>query len=234
MFCILVSLAAIGHTRAQTQPDIYDFFRLGEIIDTCASSLYNTAIADQIAEKYEEHLQFLRKLGAPEKLVSSFMTFRDVAIRTPWKKSKREWSDAERDAQSKAWQHGVLDPDARDEWLKTLADHGFHYTLGGVSMMAAYIIGHDILDRGDSISAQSSSIHSAGAWSKILQTNASFAEARSKANPAVLGALTKLTSIVARMDDPLAGGELTTADITAIRDAGLQLRSLARDKKLLK
>ena len=224
-----VALAAFGHAAAPTQPDVYDLFRLGEIYRTCTTFTYNVAMADQLAAKYEGHIQFIEKLGAPEKYVSSAKAYKDVATKMPWNKPYSEWADAEK----KAWQAIDFDNYARDEWFKTLNDHGFHYFLGLVSLSCVYSVGQGVLERGEAIATLSWAIRASASASKFAQTDAGFVDARSKANPAVLEALKQVTSISAKLDDPLAG-ELTTTDVTALRDAGLQLRSLAKDKKLLK
>lgn len=222
-----VALAPFGHAAAPTQPDVYDLFRFGEIQKSIIVAAYNRAIADQIADKYEGHVQFIKKLGAPENIVSSIQAFKDVVTKLPWNKP---WSDAD----GKAWGAAVLIPDApREEWFKTLPDQGFNFWLGYISMSTAYDVGQGVIDRGETISAQSTAIKNAASNSRFLQTGVLYVEARKNVNPAVLETLKQIASIGTKLDDPLGDG-LTTADITALRDGGLQLRSLAKDKKLLK
>ena len=222
-----VALAAFGHAAAPTQPDVYDLFRFGEIHKSMCVGAYNRAIADQIADKYEAHVQFAKKIAAPENVVSSIQAFKDVVTKLPWNK---DWSDADQ----KAWAAVTQIPSApKEEWFKTLPDQGFYFWLGYTSMTMAYDVGQAVIDRGEPISAQSGGIKSAASNSRALQTHALYVEARKNVNPAVLEILKQIASIGAKLDDPLGDG-LTTADITALRDAGLQLRILSKDKKLLK
>ena len=229
LICINVgALTAVGHASAQTQPDVYDFFRLGETTKACLTFSYNRAIADQIAEKYETHFQLYKKAGAPEDVLSAFKDYKDAVIKLPWKKPFGEWSDA----QKKSWDIIEIGRNQREEWFKSVSDHGFNFWLGFVSMQTAHEIGQRLFDRQNAIS-QSAVIRNAGNISETLQTAPVYAQSCSKANPAVLEALKQIASISAKLDDPFAG-EFSNADITALGNAGLQLRSLARDKKLVK
>ena len=221
-----VALAPFGHAAPPSQPDVYDLFRFGEITKSILGPAYNRAIADQIADKYEGHVQFTKKLGAPENVVSSIQAYKDAVTKLPWNK---DWSDADQ----KAWRAATIPDAPRDEWFKTLPDRGFYFYLGLISMTTAYDVGQGVIDRGETISSQSFHIKNSAANCAFLQLNSKFVEVRKNVNPAVLETLKQIAAIIAKLDDPLGDG-LAIADITALRDAGLQLRSLAKEKKLLK
>jgi hypothetical protein len=208
----------------------YDAYKVGEVMYVIDTWGYQTAIAGSNKEKMKEHRDLLVKAGFSEKSLAAYDKYSacmaDYPFTTPW----NQWSADQQNKWSKVgcgWTDmwGSLKAD----WQGNQQALNFLW-LGFNAMRIGWDVPKAINEDGYKIAEEMSVIKSGindfvwwrdGAYFKNL-------------TPDVQAAVQTIAGFKSKLGgDPLAGEEITAADVAKMADAAKIIRQAAKDQKLV-
>lgn len=229
---VLISLWGAS-SPAQTQTNLSDYFKLGEMYQASNYTSYFAALGANTDSRFKDMTDLAKALGAPQYLLDDIDKVRKNNSALPFAKPYSDWTDA----QKKLWSDPStsFSDDVWRKWLfaKQPYDDALVYYLGRYSLEAWYGVQAGISVRGNTLASEQAYIREVVNAFGTLLTDSGYTHIMTLLSPDTLAAAKTMAAVKNKLDGPLSP-EVSMDDVNNLGNAGKALHDLYGQKKLLK
>jgi hypothetical protein len=235
LFSLLCAVAIPLTAPAQQAANPYDWFKMGETEFALGYFAYYQAISDSLQDKLREHQALLKKLDAPDDVLSAFSSLAQVVTALPF--SKGGWDQWTSDEQQKwkndFWPAYYKFSGALVAYVRQDRQRRFFYWIGLQSIKLGWGVPYEMQTYGYTLAQEMSQTIQPAIVDFATFNGSEWNDIATTLTPEARDGIKTIVGIGAKANDPLAGGGTTQADVDKIAAAAQTIRQLARDNKLV-